>query len=250
MMFLFLLAFKPEGLTLSEDGSIYFTDMGEINIYDGGIYKMSPRSGRYERLKLTGFIKDPKGIVYNRGYLFVVDENAVWKVKNMSLSKHIHTKEFPGRVEFLRDIAAFGNRMYVSDIYGNTVYKFNFSGNVKVAFHLKRPNGLAVDSTGNVYVITFTSPAHIYKFDGRDTTLLLTSNLLRGGYDLEITPDGKTLYATGYFSNNIVEINLETLDEREIDRTKEHPAELLLYGRRLYYTMPDAGEIKYIKVGR
>ena len=250
MMLLFLLSFRPEGLTLSEDGSIYFTDMGEINIYDGGIYKMNPRSGRYERLKLTGFIKDPKGIVYNRGYLFVVDENSIWKVKNMSLSKHIHSKEFPQQVEFLRDITAFGNRMYVSDIYGNVVYKFNFSGNVKVAFRLKRPNGLVVDSTGNLYVITFTSPAHIYRFDGRDTTLLLTSGLLRGGYDLAITPDGKKLYATGFFSSNIVEIDLRTLRERELYRTHERPAELLLYGNRLYYTLPDAGEIKYIRVGK
>ncbi len=247
-MFLYLLAFRPEGLAWG-DGKIYVTDMGEINFYDGSVYVMG-RSGKRERLKLTGFMKDPKGIVYNRGVLFVVDENAIWKVKNMSLSKHIHSREFPGKVEFLRDIASYGNRMYVSDIYGNAVYKFNFSGNVKLAFRIKRPNGLAVDSSGTLYVITFTSPAVIYRYDGRDTIRLLESRLLRGGYDLAITPDGKTLYATGYFSNNIVEIDLENLAEREIYRTQEHPAELLLTGRRLYYTLPDAGKVGHIRVGR
>ncbi len=248
MILLHLLAFRPEGLALG-DGSIYVTDMGEINFYDGSVYVMGG-SGKKERLELTGFMKDPKGIVYNRGILFVVDENAIWKVKNMSLSKHIHSREFPGEVEFLRDIAAYGNRMYVSDVYGNAVYKFNFSGNVKLAFRIRRPNGLAVDSTGTLYVITFTSPAVIYKFDGRDTVRLMESNLLRGGYDLAITPDGKTLYATGYFSNNIVEIDLNSLTEREIHRTEEHPAELLLVNRKLYYTLPDAGKVRYIRVGR
>jgi DNA-binding beta-propeller fold protein YncE len=230
---------------------IYFTDIGEVHLSEGKLYRFRKGTKNIERIDLAGILIDPKGIKKLRNYFFVADINGIWKISlnNMSLTKLIDIKDFPIEPKLLLDIAVSPDGiLYVSDVFSDVVYKFNTSGEIKIAFNVRRPSGIAIDDSNRIYVITFTSPASLYLYEKDTLKLLLRSNLIRAGYGLAINKEKNKLYATGLLSNNVVEIDLNTLQEKEIYKTKGRPTSILYSDNKLYVGLADENDFEIIEL--
>ncbi len=243
----FLIALTPTGL-FATDKHVFVLDFGKVGFRDGALYRMDAYSLRMEKLKFTGILWDPTSLVKIGNYIFIADRRQIWKVNlnTMSMVKHIPTKRFLQKVFLLGDMTYFKNKLFVSDIFGNAVFKFNLTGQIRKIFELRRANGLAVDSLGNLYVVTFTSPASIYMWDGDTLKKIHTSSLVRSGYDVEYL-DGK-LYITGYLSNNIVIYDVRKGEEREIYKFEDHPADLEIWNDYIFVSFPDARKVERLKL--
>lgn len=246
---LFLVSLLRIGGFCNVDDYIYFTSIGEVNLSDGKIYRFKDGYKNFEYVDISGILVDPKGFKKQRNYFFIADVNGIWKLSlsNMSLTKLIDIKDFPSSVGLLLDIVLDKDGVfYASDVFSDVVYKFNSSGNIRSAFSIKRPAGMTVDENGRIYIITFTSPASIYVYENDSVRLLLRSNLIRAGYGLTI--NGNKLYATGLLSDNVVEIDIESLTEKEIYRTKSHPTSILYYNGKLYVALSDEEGFEIIEL--
>jgi len=74
----------------------------------------------------------------------------------------------------------------------------------------------------------------------------MKSNLIRAGYGLTI--NGNKLYATGLLSDNVVEIDLNNLKEKEIYKTKGHPTSILFSNGKLYVGLSDDNDFEIIEL--
>ena len=248
-MLTFLISFVRVGGFCEVENYIYFTDIGEINVNDGKIYRFRKGTKNIEPIDFSGLLVDPKGIKKFRNYFIIADVNGIWKLSlnNMSLTKMIDYKDFEIEPKLLLDIILSPDGIfYISDVFSDAVYKFNISGNIKLAFNVRRPSGLAIDSLGRIYVLTFTSPSSIYVYENDSLKLLIRSSLIRAGYGLTI--NGNKLYATGLLSDNVVEIDLNTLKEREIYKTKGHPTSILFSNGKLYVGLSDYNDFEIIEL--
>ncbi len=246
-----LLSFVRIGGFCEVENYIYFTDIGEVNLADGKIYRFRKGTKDVEYIDVSGVLVDPKGFKRLRNYFFLADVNGIWRLSlnNMSLTKIIDLRDFPKEPTLLLDIALSNEGiMYVSDVFSDAVYKFNAIGNIKPAFNVKRPSGLAIDDSNRIYVITFTSPSNIYIYQNDTLKLLLKSNLIRAGYGLTLDKENAKLYATGLLSNNIVEIDLKTLTEKEIYKTKSHPTSIIYTDGKLYIALSDESDFEIIEL--
>lgn len=230
---------------------IYFTDIGEVNLSDGKIYRFRKWTKVFEKIDISGILIDPKGIRRLRNYFFISDINGIWRLSlpEMSLKKIIDVKDFPIEPKLLLDMdISQEGILYVSDVFSDVVYKFNSSGEIKPAFSVRRPAGITVDDSNRIYIITFTSPSSIYVYENDSLKLLLRSNLIRAGYGLTMDKKNGKLYATGLLSNNIVEIDLRTLNEKEIYKTKSRPTSIIYTNNKLYVGFADEGKIEIIEL--
>ncbi len=250
-MIIFFLSFVRIGGFCEVENYIYFTDIGEVNLADGKLYRFRKGTKVLEYIDISGILVDPKGFKKLRNYFFIADVNGIWRLSlsDMSLTKIIDLRDFPKEPTLLLDIALSNEGiMYVSDVFSDAVYKFNATGNIKLSFNVKRPSGLVIDNNNRIYVITFTSPSNIYVYQNDSLKLLLRSSLIRGGYGLALDEKNNKLYATGLLSDNIVEIDLKTLTEKEIYKTKGHPISIIYSDGKLYVALSDEGDFEIIEL--
>jgi sugar lactone lactonase YvrE len=56
----------------------------------------------------------------------------------------------------------FSAKFQISDTYGNATFEVDLSRKtVKKILDVEKPNGLTLDPSGNLYIITFTEPGRI-----------------------------------------------------------------------------------------
>jgi sugar lactone lactonase YvrE len=182
----------PEAVAVDRTGNVYFTDGGNSRvrkINTAGIITTIAGNGTWSTFS-DGFaataagILDPIGLVVDTsGNVYISDDNThrIWKVDTSGI---IHTFVGNGRIGYTGDsgpatAAAIGvprflafdrsGNLYFADQYNNVVRKVNTSGVISTvagnsiagyagdggaatAAELNLPQGVAVDSLGNIYI--------------------------------------------------------------------------------------------------
>jgi hypothetical protein len=88
----------------------------------------------------------------------------------------------------------FSAKFYVSDTYGNAIFEVDLSRKtVKKILDVEKPNGLTLDPSGNLYIITFTKPGRILRWDGKNLDTLFVSNDIFGGDGIIYDPESTNL---------------------------------------------------------
>ena len=106
-MLIILFSFIRVGGFCDVEDYIYFTDIGEVNVNDGKIYRFRKGTKNIETIDFSGLLIDPKGIKKFRNYFIIADINGIWKLalNNMSLTKIIDYKDFEIEPKLLLDVA-------------------------------------------------------------------------------------------------------------------------------------------------
>lgn len=116
---------------------------------NGFITKMNT-DGKIIKLKWAEGLHAPKGMVINRGYLYVTDINRIAKIdlKEGSVEKYIPV----AGSQFLNDMEAYNGRIFVSDMKANKLYVIeNDKPTIFKETGLKGSNGL-YEENGMLYV--------------------------------------------------------------------------------------------------
>lgn len=171
---------NPESVTVSSDGRIFVTTMGEFDKDgDGAVYVI--KDGKAELF--TDGLFDPKGILAFQQWLFVADMKKVYRIDQKSGKAEVYAeaKDFPLPIQVLNDITVDeqGN-LYVSDSAdgkeGGAVFKIaarfqpknkkdakptppkiTVVAEAKKNAYIKAPNGLLIDSLHHLLVLDFAS---------------------------------------------------------------------------------------------
>jgi len=94
----------------------------------------------------------------------------------------------------------FSAKFQISDTYGNAIFEVDLSRKtVKEILDVEKPKGLTLDPSGNLYIITFTEPGRILRWDGKKLDTLFVSDDISGGEGI----------ASGYESGKVVLITFE-----------------------------------------
>lgn len=180
---------NPESVTVSGDGKIYVSQIGEFDKDgDGSIVRIYGN-------KIIPFCKDlndPKGLDSYQKWLFVTDKTKVLRIDDKGQATvFADSKAFPNQPQFLNDLVVDpeSGTVYVSDSgdlkgKGGVVYRITPQGKVSVLIdqknlpELNTPNGLVMDGksfllcndfgTGNLYRINIAKKSATKIADGFD----------------------------------------------------------------------------------
>ncbi|NPA80885.1 MAG: hypothetical protein GXO29_07565 [Thermotogae bacterium] len=236
--------FKHPETVLWVGGRMFVSDIGEFGKRDGKVYM---KEGRRWSV-WASYLKDPKGLAHCGGVLYVADVDRVWAVKDRSaVFEVVGPKDFTA--QFLNGITcARGGKLYVSDTYGNAIYLIDpRRRTVKKVLSVEKPNGLAVDGRGNLYVITFTSPGRLLRWNGSTLDTVLVSSVIDGGDGLVYVSDRDVILASGYESGKVVKVSPNGRYS-VIAQGLRTPAGIGFDGRYVYVPLLELGEIKRFKV--
>ncbi len=236
--------FKHPETVLWVGDRMFVSDIGEFGKRDGKVYV---KRGRRWSV-WASYLNDPKGLAFCGGVLYVADVDRVWAVKDKSaVFMVVGPKDF--KAQFLNGIACGrGGKVLTSDTFGNAVYEVNpRSKSVRMLFKVEKPNGLALDPRGNVYVITFTKPGRILRWDGHRLDTVLVSRDIDGGDGLIYVPDEGVLLASGYESGKVLKVNLNGTYS-VIAKGLRTPAGIGFDGRYVYVPLLEVGDVKKFKV--
>jgi sugar lactone lactonase YvrE len=75
---------------------------------------------------------------------------------------------------------------------------------VRKILDVEKPNGLTLDPSGNIYIITFTEPVRILRWDGKNLDTLFVSDDISGGDGIIYDPESMSIIASGYKSGKVV----------------------------------------------
>lgn len=184
-------------------GRIFVSDIGEFNKRDGKVYVKKRRGWEV----YAPYLRDPKGLAYCKGVLYVADVDRIWAVKDKSaVFLLVGPKDF--KAEFLNGITCYkGKRLYVSDTYGNAIYEVDINAkSVKKVLEIEKPNGLTLDISGNLYIITFTKPGRILRWDGKKIDTLLVSEDINGGDGIVYDNESRSIIASGFESGKVIQL--------------------------------------------
>ncbi len=168
----------PETVLWVKD-RMFVSDIGQFNERDGKVYVKT--RGNWQ--VYASYLNDPKGLAYCEGVLYVADVDRVWAVKDKSaVFLLVGPRDF--KAEFLNGLTCYmGKTLYVSDTYGNSVYKIDIKTR-----EVKRV--LSVDVSNDI--------------NGGDGIIYdpETRSIIASGYEsgkvIHLTPDGKyTVIASG-----------------------------------------------------
>ncbi len=193
---------RPESVLPTSKG-IFISDIGEFGRdEDGKVFRMVGDTLK----KFAEKLNDPKGLAYFDGYIYVADVNKIWRLKENEKSVVIESDSFPVKPEFLNDMVvdSSGN-LYVSDTWGDVIFKIDKTGRASVFARVKKPNGLAIHNN-HVYCVTFTKPGRLYVIKSGEPQKLYESHDIDGADGLVIK--GNSVYISGYISGKVVQLKL------------------------------------------
>lgn len=242
-MVILLSFFTHPETALWVNGRLFVSDIGEFNKRDGKVYVS--KGGSWE--VYASYLQDPKGLAYCEGVLYVADVDRIWAVKDKSsVFLFVGPKEF--KAEFLNGLVCYmGRKLYVSDTYGNAIYAVDIrSREVKKILEVEKPNGLSVDEKGNLYIITFTKPGRILRWNGNKLDTLLISEDISGGDGIVYDPETHSILASGYESGKVIHLTPD-MKYVVIAEGLKTPAGIGFDGKTVYIPLLEEG--KLIKKG-
>jgi len=233
----------PESV-LPVDGKVYVSDIGRFGAGDGAILTIDGDT-------VSGTLVDPKGLAYYKGRIFVTDVIRIWAIKeNGAKEEFVPPSAFKPGAKFLNDIAIHNGKIYVSDTYTNRVFEIDLKNPVpKKIFEVEKPNGICFDNKGNMYIITFSIPAKIYRYKNGKLEQVFEDKNLNGGDGIVFYK--KRFYATFYISGKVVELvkkGNELKIKRIIKEGLKNPADLGVANDTLYIPLLSEGKILKINL--
>ncbi|NPB04553.1 MAG: hypothetical protein GXO39_09140 [Thermotogae bacterium] len=236
--------FKHPETVLWVGDKMFVSDIGEFGERDGKVYV---KQGRRWSV-WASYLNDPKGLAFCGGILYVADVDRIWAVKDRSaVFMLVGPKDF--KAKFLNGITCGRNRkLYVSDTYGNAIYEVDARRrSVKKVLNVNNPNGLAADGRGNLYVITFTNPGIIFRWDGKTLDTVLISPDINGGDGLIYVREEDVLLASGYRSGKVLKVWPNGRYE-VIAKGLKTPAGIGFDGKNVWVPLLELGELKSFRV--
>ncbi|ABR30702.1 hypothetical protein SU69_04295 [Thermosipho melanesiensis] len=227
--------FSPESV-ISNNGEYFITQMGKLYVKDGTIIHMT-KDKTESLLKLV----DPRGMYLEDNFLWVVDFD---RVVRLDLETGKYKNFYANFPRYLNDIVKYKGSFYVTDTYGNTIYRINDEKKLEVVFNIKSPNGITTDGE-YLYVISFTSPAVVYKCDENKVISSFTLKDVNGGDGIFFGDN--LFFVSGYNSKNVVVYNDKW--EKLFEKTGfSSPADLYYSKKTLYVPDMKEGKIYVFKV--
>jgi glucose/arabinose dehydrogenase len=182
---------NPESVAVGSDGRIYVSIIGEFGKDgDGSIVVIKGT----EAVPFVTGLDDPKGLASFQKWLFVADNNRVWRI-DLKGKKELFAPPtaFPTQPLFLNDVVVDQESgiLYVSDSgdlkgKGGAIYRIDSRGMVSLVVNFKNwpelhtPNGLAMDGQGHLIVGDFGT-GKLYRVNTAKGIELLAEGL--GGID-------------------------------------------------------------------
>jgi sugar lactone lactonase YvrE len=237
-MFLVSFFVHPE-TALWVDGRLFVSDIGEFNKRDGKVYV---RKGSNWEV-YAPYLNDPKGLAYCGGSLYVADVDRIWMVKDKAtVFLLVGPKDFSAK--FLNGITCYaGKKLYVSDTYGNAIFEVDLSRKtVRKILDVEKPNGLTLDPSGNLYIITFTEPGRILRWDGKNLDTLFVNDDISGGDGIIYDPESMSIIASGYESGKVVLIGSDG-KHRVLFENLRTPAGIGFDGKTVYIPLLEEGKV-------
>jgi Gluconolactonase len=242
-MFLVTFFVHPE-TALWADGKLFVSDVGEFGRKDGKVYLRKGRNWE----TYASYLNDPKGLAYCGGILYVADVDRIWMVKDKaSVFLLVGPKDFSAN--FLNGITCYmGKRLYVSDTYGNAIFEIDLPRKtVKKMLEVEKPNGLTLDPSGNLYIITFTEPGMILRWDGNNIDTLFVSEDIAGGDGIVYDPESMSIIASGYESGKVVLIGPDRKHTVLLENLRK-PAGIGFDGKTIYIPLLEEGKVLEKKI--
>ncbi|MBT1247105.1 MULTISPECIES: hypothetical protein [unclassified Thermosipho (in: thermotogales)] len=226
--------FAPESIIV-KNGDYFISQMGKLYVEDGSVLYMSK-----EKNEILLKMVDPRGMLKEGKYLWIVDFD---RLVRLDLSTGKYKNFFASSPKYLNDIVKYKEKYYVTDTYGNTVYKLN-DEKLEVTYNLKRPNGITTDGE-YLYIISFTSPAVVYKCDENKIIETYTLNEVKGGDGIVYVDN--MFFISGYTSKNVVIYNSSWKKIGEKNGFSS-PADIYYSDGNLYVPDMKEGKIYVFKV--
>ncbi len=236
--------FKHPETVLWVGDRMFVSDIGEFGKRDGKVYV---RKGKRWSV-WASYLKDPKGLAFCRGVLYVADVDRVWAVKDKSaVFLVVGPKSF--KAQFLNGITCGrGGKVLVSDTFGDAVYEVDpVRKTVRKVLQVEKPNGLATDGRGGLYIITFTKPGRILRWHDGKLDTVLVSHDIDGGDGLIYVEGEDVLLASGYESGKVLKVRLDGTYS-VVAKGLRTPAGIGFDGKYVYVPLLEVGELKRFKV--
>ncbi|MDB5097420.1 MAG: hypothetical protein JWM80_1841 [Cyanobacteria bacterium RYN_339] len=204
----------PTGLAADAAGNVYITE------HEGQLVRKLTRatgtlatvagSGAYDHVDGLGpaaaFRSPYQAVVDGRGTLFVAEDSSA--LRQVAPDGRV-TSILAGRFKTPGNLAIDGSgQVYVSDTLARRVYRFDAknpegtlavasgpAGTVAPAANAPLPGAIAVDLSGNLYLVSVLGTAgRLLKLDAAGHETVLIPNGMEAVSSLAITPDGHTAY--------------------------------------------------------
>ncbi|MBO8160762.1 MAG: hypothetical protein H0Z24_03920 [Thermosipho sp. (in: Bacteria)] len=186
----------PESIAIDSNGGYYISQMGTLYQVDGSIiYKNENKTEQFFVLE------DPKGIL--------LEDDILWIAENDRLIMYnIHTRDYKvftavsGLTKYLNDIVRYKGNLYVTDTYSDMLYVFK-NDTLQPVLTLSRPNGITTDGK-YMYIVSFTTPAILYKTDGKKILESIVLNEIDQGDGIVYDKNNDVFFVAGYKSGNVI----------------------------------------------
>lgn len=222
----------PEGVALAPDGNYFISNVagnGDAEDGSGWISKISPFGEMIEAEFATG-LDAPKGMVVDRGLLYVADINKI-RVINSSDGSLLRTIDVEG-ADFLNDMTAWNAAVLASDSGTGRIYQLN-GDEVSIWLEderLQGANGLLPD--GDRLLIATMGSGSLYEATAAGDLTEIASGMenadgiaiIDGGYLVSswpgqifhVTNDGEVSIALDTRAQSIFQNDLTLLNETVI----------------------------------
>ncbi len=241
LLTLFLWVHPESALVLGE--RVLISEIGAFQKRDGQILEWHEQAP--PTLVAQGLL-DPKGMAPLGTGIVVADvDRLMWvSLETGEVRVFAPPKAFPQPPRFLNDVASTPQgRVYVSDTQRDRVYEINAQGKVLRSVEIPKPNGLWVEGD-TLYVVSFTSPARLYRVVNMGAPQRLHEfRYVMGGDGLARLKNGDFV-VSGYLSGTVV-LWAPSRDERVIAQELTTPADLAVdtLHHRLVIPLLEAGQV-------
>jgi gluconolactonase len=252
----------PESALAGENDRIYVSQIGEWGKDgDGSIAILS--SGKID--VFASGLNDPKGLARSGEFIFVTDNDQVWKIDGKGRATVFAAKAaFPIPPKFLNDIVADGDgNLYVSDSGdtkaggGGAIFKITRQGAVSALVtskddgRIKSPNGLLLDR-GSLLSLDFAT-GELYRIQLNPVRLTKIADGFGGGDGLAQSRTG-VLYVSDWKGGRVWSMDLKQspVQPRLYDRAFQAAADIALDRSEKFLLVPDmkAGTLTWLPTAR
>jgi glucose/arabinose dehydrogenase len=250
---------NPESMVVGADGRIYISEIGDFGT-DGDGRIMVIDKGK--AVPFATGLDDPKGMVAWQRWLFVADNQRVWRIDPKGKAEvFAAAKAFPTPPLFLNDIAVDEQgTLYVSDSGdlkggGGAIYRIDPRGKVTLVTNAKRnprlkvPNGLVLDGMSHLLMVDFGS-GELLRIRIADGTTTLVADGFGGGDGLAWDMHGR-LYISDWKNGRVFVIPRPGQKPVLLAAGFKSAADICLDPTRRFILVPDmmAGTVTAIPTG-